>query len=120
MKLTEVKKQESTISAQPISEITIPKSDVILKGLLGYFAFSKDQFFSPSRFKLLPITEKADIEAVDYLVTNYKPSRQEGEWRVAEAEFDLKTAFVKNGELSWLIKAPGLKENGDEVIIKKI
>lgn len=120
LKLIEVKKEESTKTAQPISEVTIPKSDVVLRGLLGNFAFSKEQFFTPSKFKLLPITEKGDIETVNYIITNYKPSLQQGEWRVAEAEFDLKTAYIEDGKLRWIIRAPGLKENGTQIIIKKI
>lgn len=103
-----------------LTAIILPKSDVVVKGKLGYFAFSPEQFFQPTRYKLLNIDSKEDLEGVDYIIADYKPSWQEGEWRVAEAEFDLRTAFVKNGKLSWLIKAPGLKENGREVIIKKI
>lgn len=111
---------EATSSAHGLTEITLPKSDVVVKGRLGYFAFSPEQFFQPTRYKLQTIDSKEDLEGVDYIIADYTPSWQEGEWRVAEAEFDLSTAFVKNGKLSWLIKAPGLKENGNEVIIKKI
>lgn len=117
---------EASIAATPsasqngLSEIFVPKSDVILKADLGYFSFSPEQFFSPSDLKLMPITKKEDMEKVDYVITNYKRTHQDGEWRVAEAEFDLSDAYVKNGKLSWIIKAPGLKERGGEVIIKDI
>jgi hypothetical protein len=114
---------EATASAEATSSgtiITVPKNDVILKTLLGFFSFSKDQYFEPSPYKHLPINSKEDIEKVDYIVANYTPSRQEGEWQVAEAEFDLSTAVTKNGKLSWIIKAPKLKERGGSILIKKI
>lgn len=100
--------------------VTVPKNDVILKALLGYFSFSKDQYFEPSPYKHMPITSKEDVEKVDYIVANYTPSRKEGDWQVAEAEFDLRTAVTKKGKLSWLIKAPKLKERGGSILIKKI
>jgi hypothetical protein len=109
----------ATESSQ-LTEIEIPKSDVVVKGKLGYFAFSPDQFFQPTRYKLQSIENREDLKGVDYIIADYTPSRQEGEWRVAEAEFDLKTAVIKNGKLSWLIKAPGLEESGNEIVIKKI
>lgn len=120
LKLNMVKKEEATNLTNEVSEITIPKSDLILKSLLGYFAFSKDQLFKPSKYKLLPITKKEDIDLTDFIVTNYHPSRAEGDWRIAEAEFDLSEAVTKKGGLSWIIKSPGLKEEDGEILIKNI
>ncbi len=111
------KEKESTQSGM---YVTIPKNDVVLNALLGYFSFSKDQYFEPSPYKNLPINSKEDIDKVDYIVANYTPSRKEGDWQVAEAEFDLSTAVTKKGKLSWLIKAPKLKERGGSILIKKI
>lgn len=103
-----------------IAEVVIPQNDVVLTGFLGYFAFEKDQFFLPTKYHILPITKAEDVELVDYILTDYLPSRTEGEWQVNEQTFDLRTAYIKDGKLSWIIKAPKLKERGGEIIIKDI
>lgn len=107
-------------SSTQITEIYLPKSDVQIKGNMGYFFFNNEQYFKPNRFNIQNITSKEDLEGVDYIITKFSPPKQEGEWKVSETEFDLRTAYVKDGKLSWIIKAPGLKENGNEVIIKSI
>lgn len=113
--------QDVTVPLEyPISQILFPKSDVMVNGFLGYFAFEKDQLFYPTAYSVLPITKKEDIEKVDYILTDYSSPTIDGEWKVAEVGFDLSNAVIKNGKLSWLIRAPGLKENGREIIIKNI
>jgi hypothetical protein len=106
-------------STAPSPNITIPKSDMIVNGS-GYFAFSPDQFFEPSSYKILPINSADDIAQADYILTNYKPPKHEGDWLVAERNFDLKNAYIQKGQLSWLLSAPGLKENNRTVEYKQI
>lgn len=115
-----VKEEVATDSSEPLVKITLPKSDVILKGLLGYFAFTEDQYFKPSKFKLLQLNQKRDADVVDFVIADYKPSISEGEFRVAEADFDLTSAFVNKSKLSWIVKIPGLKEKEREIIIRNI
>lgn len=105
---------------EDISKVVIPQNDVILNGFMGYFAFSEDQFFLPTKYHVLPITKKEDVGLVDYILTDYRPSWKEGDWQVNEQFFDLRDAYIKDGKLSWVIKAPKLKERGGEVIIKDI
>ncbi|MDQ3089621.1 MAG: hypothetical protein M3Q24_00505, partial [bacterium] len=102
-----------------VSTIIIPKSDVIVGGD-GYFAFSKDQFFSPSEFDIIPIKTNADADLVEYVLSAYEPYTMEDRYFVIEREFDLSSAIPDKRRLSWVIRAPGLKENGNEVIIKDI
>ena len=104
----------------PISQLLFPKSDVVINGYLGYFAFDLEQLFYPSAYSVLPITKKEDIEKVDYILSDYSSPRNDGKWKVVEVEFDLSSAVIKNGKLSWLIKAPGLKENQRTILIKDI
>ncbi|MBI3486024.1 hypothetical protein HY025_03695 [Candidatus Daviesbacteria bacterium] len=121
LNLTEAKKEEATVSAQAFTEVNVPKSDVVLKGFLGYFAFDKTQFFKPSAFKLFSITKKEDTDITDYVISNYQPNYlYEGRWKVVDMNFDLKAAISKKGKLSWIIKAPGLKDNKRSITIKKI
>ncbi len=101
-------------------EIVIPKSDVVLKTQLGYFAFSRDQFFNPSYLNLFPVSKNEDLAKVDYLITNYVKPISQGDWKVAEINFNLNDAYIDNGRLSWIIKVPGLKEGGETVIVKNV
>jgi hypothetical protein len=78
----------TTTTSTPSSTITIPRSDMSVNGS-GYFAFNPDQFFAPIPFNILPINSAEDIARADYLLTDYKTPKHEGDWLVAEREFDL-------------------------------
>jgi hypothetical protein len=107
-------------TAQNLMKITIPQSDVILSALPGYFSFSPDQYFQPTPFLTIPITGQSDVDQVEYILAKYKLPQKDGEWSIAESEYDLSTASIQNGKLSWMIKSPGLMENNREIIIKEI
>jgi hypothetical protein len=107
------------INPNPTANITIPASDMILNGS-GYFAFSNDQLFVPIPYKILPINSAEDIAKADYILTDYKTPKHDGDWLVAEREFDLHDAAIQKGQLSWLINAPGLNENKRTVEYKSI
>jgi preprotein translocase subunit SecG len=99
--------------------VYIPNSDMIVNGS-GYFALSADQFFEPTPYKILPINSADDVSKADYILTNYKkPERVDG-WLTTEREFSIPDAFTQNRQLSWLIEAPGLKENNRTVEYKQI
>ncbi len=102
------------------NQIEIPKGDIIVSGT-GYFSFAKDQFFTPYIYKNYEVKGKDDLEKVDYLLTDYtKTFNLDGGWKQAEMEFDLRDAVYDKGKLSWIIRAPGLKENGNSILIKDI
>jgi hypothetical protein len=69
---------------------------------------------------IFSINSAEDIARADYLLTDYKTPKHEGDWLVAEREFDLHDAAIQNGQLSWLLNAPGLKENNRTVEYKNI
>lgn len=118
--LSGVEEEKTYENNKNYNMITIPKGDVVVEGQ-GYFAFTKDQYFSPFIFKKIDIRKKEDLEKVDYFVTDYlKPFNTTGNWKLAEVEFDLKDAYYSNGKLSWIIKAPGLKANGQELYIRNM
>lgn len=105
---------------QDFVKITIPKNDVVLNAIQGYFAFETNQFFLPSPREIMPITKVQDLSLVDFVLTDYLPPKNEGEWKTAELTYDLKTAYVVNDKLSWIIQAPGLKDNNRTITIKNI
>jgi hypothetical protein len=106
-------------STTPSTNISIPSSDMIINGS-GYFAFSKDQFFTPSPYKVLPINSAEDIDQADYILTNYQVPKREGDWLVAERDFNISGSVLQKGQLSWLINSPNLKENNRSVEYKQI
>jgi hypothetical protein len=101
------------------TKITLPKSDARVEGA-GFYSLAEDQFFLPTRFSYTPIYGNEDAELVDYIISAYKPHRMVGGYYETEREFDLSIAAPEKGKLNWLIRAPGLKENGNEIIIKDI
>ncbi len=104
----------------PQGTITLPLSDIVVNGT-GYFAFSPDQFFTPSLYNLLPIKSAEDLDNVDFVLTNYQGApKREGDWLVAEREFDLHDAIIKKGQLNWMLQAPDLKDNNYTIDIKSI
>lgn len=66
------------------------------------------------------MTNIEDLALLDYVVAEYKPPQLTGEWKIAEHEFDLTDAKPDQGTLSWVINAPGLKENDRSILIKDI
>lgn len=117
-KISDVKLDFTSRTPEGLFKISVPSNDVIIRGTMGYFAASPDQFFRPSEFYLLPISSRDDADIADYILTNYMPSQKEGDWQVATASFDLSNAVINSNHLSWLIKTPKLKDNQREIDIK--
>jgi hypothetical protein len=117
-----VKKPKQVFTATntaPTANISIPGSDMIVNGS-GYFALSADQYFAPTPYKILPVNSAEDVAQADYILTDYKTPKHEGDWLVADREFGLHDAVIQKGQLSWLLSAPGLKENKRTVEYKSI
>ncbi len=97
-----------------------PKSDVIINGI-GYFSFSQDQFFAPNKFRTLQVNSPGDIDLVDYVISPYRPpSKGSDGFYTVTRNFDVSSAVPRNGVLSWIISAPGLKDGEAEIFIKNI
>lgn len=107
-------------NTKPTATIVLPKSDVTLNGI-GYFAFNQDQFFEPTPYRLLHISDPTDLTKVDFVLTNYKEPIQLGDgWVEVTQDFDLENAVVQKGALSWVISVPGLGEATAPLQIKDI
>jgi hypothetical protein len=107
-------------NSNPAANITIPASDMILNGI-GYFALTSEQFFEPTPYKILPINNVDDLTKVDYVLTDYPGApKHVGNWLIAERSFNLTDAVTQKRQLSWVINAPGLKENKCTVEYKSI
>ncbi len=102
------------------STILIPKNDLIIDGLLGYFSLNQDQFFLPSPYFVMAIKSPEDIDLVDYIISDYSPPHKENGWSISTSSFDLSTAVLNGDQLSWILRAPGLKRSKGLVEIKDI
>jgi hypothetical protein len=107
-------------SCQDLVKITSPINDITYNGI-GYFAFNPDQFFQPSPYKILPINDSDDVSHSDFILTNYPGAKSTNNgWKETDLDFNLKDGVVKKSKLSWLIHAPGLKENKGRIEVKNI
>jgi hypothetical protein len=95
-----------------VASIALEKDDVILAGD-GVFSFKEDSLINP---KLKKVDANLDVDrgGVNYILANYRIPQDEGEWKVARAEFDLTKAYSEDGKYSFLISIPGLRAD-DEI-----
>jgi hypothetical protein len=105
--LTETYRQFSSVASDDFSrkEVVLNHDDVILDNN-GVFAFSPDDFFSPS-VKKIDRFFKSDGQ-IKYVVANYTAPVSDQDFRIASATFDLSSANRENGKYTWLFSVPGL------------
>lgn len=119
--VTETRQLVATLSGTTdISTVTIPKSDLIVNGIPGFFAFRPDQYFMPFTHATYQISQPQETSLVDYLIADYVPSQSDGDWKTSTITFDLSHAVIKDGKLDWMIRAPKIDELGRSVTIKNI
>jgi stage V sporulation protein B len=110
----------SNVSNNSIEPIQLPNSDAVINGS-GFFSFLPQEFFEPSLYQVLPITNMSDVSQVGLILSNYKSSSlDKNGWRSTTLNFNIKTSYPDNGQLTWVIDAPGLKNSNSEVDIKSI
>lgn len=94
-------------------KLDIPKSYMSLSGI-GSFAFSQEAFFNP---ELKTITSTDNLDNSDYILTTYRKPKAEGNWLIAETEFDPKTINGNTGKLFFSLESPELNNYGGELEI---
>ncbi len=109
-----------TNNKDKLRKITIPLSDSILNAIPGFISFTPEQYFQPTTYQFIAVNSYNDLDLVDILITDYINPKQEGEWKTATLEFDLKDAVIKDGKLNWVLKAPGLTEHANKIQIKEL
>ncbi|MDD4902208.1 MAG: hypothetical protein PHE24_03650 [Patescibacteria group bacterium] len=103
------------------SQIILNNDGISLSGD-GLFSLSAEQMIDP-RVKSVDAKFDADQEGVDYVLARYTPPVKQGDWLVAQANFDLTNAFRMWNKYYFLISAPGLSASdqlNDQVRIKEI
>jgi len=85
-----------------------PYGDVKIVGD-GKFAFSAGAFFDPDPVQLNSYTD-LDSLGVDYLLTTYAPPTEDGAWLYGSATYWLSEVVDENGDITFAISTPGLRE----------
>jgi hypothetical protein len=120
IKIDQVDQVVAVANSSPTVNISIPTSDIVVNGS-GYFAFSSNQYFAPTPYKILPINSSADIAQADYILTDYPGApKKVGDWYISERKFDLSNAVIRKGQLSWLINVPSLKDSTHDLKYRQI
>ncbi|MDP2940113.1 MAG: hypothetical protein Q8O13_08560 [Candidatus Omnitrophota bacterium] len=92
--------------------INSSKNDIIISSP-NYLSFSKENYFEPFKFTLTTIpTEIGRLrENYDYVVTEYPPIKEDGDWIIAQASFDIKDLYIEDDKLNVLLNTPHLGKN---------
>lgn len=119
LRVTEVNKNYTKRLHNVLNIIAIPQNDLLISGS-GYFSFSDDTFFKPKVFSSFPIGKLLESKDSDYVIADYSFSKKNREWVTSKQEFTLSQANVQNGQVSFILSAPGLKRDNARIIIDYI
>jgi hypothetical protein len=93
------------------SWIILANDGVLLTGD-GLFSLDAGSIIDP-RLNTVDVNFDADSAGVDYVLARYSPPIKQGDWFVAQADFDLTNAFRLWDKYYFLISAPGLATSSD-------
>lgn len=105
--------------ATRLTKIELPKDDIIISGN-GVFSFSETELVNPG-YKNISQNINLNNQGINYILSFYKSPAKDGEWSLAEAEFNLEKAYQEQGKFQFIISAPGYGENREgKILIKEI
>ncbi|MBU0963460.1 hypothetical protein KKC06_00265 [Patescibacteria group bacterium] len=106
-----------------ISEISIPKNDLLVEGD-GFFFFSSENSFDPYYNLTTSLIEVEDINEYNYIIARYIPAKKSGNYSKAQAVVEVPNLSYKTVNdstySSFIISLPGLSESGKLFHIKQI
>jgi hypothetical protein len=101
-------------------KITLPKSNVIVSSQ-GGLTFSQENYFQPFEYPVVGIpSRQEDLTGIDYIITNYIPSKQDQDWKIVSVEFEMKDLYINNGELSLMFNVPHLAESRNKTNMQHV
>ena len=80
------------------------REDLLIK-TNGHFAFSKAQYFNPDPVRLVADTDLDRLE-VNYIIANYTPPQEQGNWLVAGVDFDMAGAAFEDETWKFVFSLP--------------
>ncbi|MFH1171585.1 MAG: hypothetical protein V1778_03540 [bacterium] len=119
MTLDDVQEEKVIDGLSGITTVVSPKNDVQLT-TDGYFAFSKDQLFTPTP-KIETITPTTPLDRYHYIIADYPQAAQDGVWLKATTSFqNSKLPFDENNTVQFLVNLPRLSENHRRILLQEI
>lgn len=110
LNLNEAYKQYSYINDKNEISVYIPKGDVLLQSD-DLWSFDKHNFFDP---RIRRVTTNRDLEGLDFIIAKYQPMGKK------QTQFNLYNVIRENGKIKFIISAPGLDVEGNEIDVNKI
>lgn len=106
-------------TAAGLVAVTAPRANDLLVRANGHFAFLPSQYFNPDLFRLTAETD-LDRLGINYIIAEYAPPRQDGEWLAATAILD--TSNVSFDEKTWkfVISAPTAGQDDRDIFVNSI
>ncbi len=106
------------ITQPGLAILSIPLGDIEIQSD-GMIATSANTFFQPDP---IPLTAQTDLVSlgVDYILATYVPPRQEGNWWVAEVNFNASILTQEQDAWKFVFSLPGILEQEGSVDVGKI
>ncbi|PIR13389.1 hypothetical protein COV49_02375 [Candidatus Falkowbacteria bacterium CG11_big_fil_rev_8_21_14_0_20_39_10] len=111
LEISETYKMFSQKTGMALAEIKLQKDGIILSGD-GVFSFSEGSLINPDFKKVTPDLD-IDRAQINYILADYRGPSQDGEWKVATAEFDIANAYREFSKNSFIISVPALSAEDD-------
>lgn len=118
LKITEVNKKYvfdlealSKKNQVDLFQLEFPKNDLVVN-YDGYIVLNKDNYFNPDIIKSIPLSSLENLDETDYVISTYQKAKQDGDWLVAEANFDPKDIKVSGDKLYFSLEMPDLAKYG--------
>ncbi len=118
LKITEINKKYvfdlSALSKKNqvnLFQLEFPKNDLVVN-YDGYIVLGKDNYFNPDIVKSIPLTTLENLDETDYVISTYQKAKQDGDWLVAETNFDPKDIKNSGDKLYFSLEMPDLAKYG--------
>lgn len=106
------------LAGDELESIEIPTGDVEIV-TDGKIAFSSSQYFNPDPVTLTSYTNLQD-SGIGYVLAQYQSPQKEGDWLVAQVEFDTSDIYTQDGSWKLSFSTPGIEESSASVLIHAI
>lgn len=89
------------------------------RGRIAQFNYSLETA-SPDDYLLTVLNTKTDLDHVSYIIANYTPPVVDEEIKTAKAEFDIDRSDLDEGKLVFMLSAPEMDINKNEIDIYEL
>ncbi|MFA4845994.1 MAG: hypothetical protein WC654_05535 [Patescibacteria group bacterium] len=107
-----------TLQGDGLESVEIPIGDVEIV-TDGKIAFSVSQYFNPDPVSLTPYATLEDL-GVSYVLAQYQSPRTEGDWLIAEVEFDTSRIYTEDETWKFSFSTPGIEDLDGSLLIHAI